>query len=141
MKSELRTGLESELVYTVPESKTVPHLFSESAELSEFPNVFATAFMIGLMEWACTKALDPYLEPGEGSLGIKVNVTHEAATPPGFTVTVRTKLISIDGRRLTWSVAAHDGVDQIGSGTHERAVVDLQRFEDGVQRKRHNQVT
>ena len=52
------------------------------------PKVFATGFMVGLFEWTCMQLLAPHLDPWEGSLGVQIDVSHEAATPPGLTITV-----------------------------------------------------
>ena len=60
-----------------------PHLYPEAKAFQEMPKVFATGYMVGLMEWACIEAMAPHMEPGEGSVGTLVNVTHTAATPPG----------------------------------------------------------
>ncbi|MBW6504299.1 thioesterase, partial [bacterium] len=89
MKETLKVGLEHVHTYRVPENKTVPHLYPEAKAFQEMPKVFATGYMVGLMEWACIEAMAPHMEPGEGSVGTLVNVTHTAATPPGMTVTVR----------------------------------------------------
>ena len=94
--------------------------------------VFATPEMVRLMERAAVQALARYLAPGQQSVGTLVNVRHLAATPLGATVTARAKLIAVDGRRLTFSVSAHDGMDTIGEGLHERAIIDLARFEARV---------
>src|SRR5262249_17193996 len=122
--------------YTVPESKTVPHLYPEAREFGEMPKVFATGFMVGLMEWACIRALQPCLDwPRELTLGTHINVSHAAATPPGLGVTVKVKLASVEGRKLGFEIEAHDGVDLIGKGTHERFVVERARFEERVAKK------
>ena len=92
------------------------------------PQVFATGFMVGLMEWTCLQLLAPHLDAGEGSLGIHIDVSHQAATPPGLTVTVDAECIAVDGRKATFRVRAHDGVDLIGEGRHERAIVVWDRF-------------
>jgi len=93
------------------------------------PRVFATGFMVGLFEWACIRALIPHIDwPHEQTVGIDVQVSHIAATPPGLTVTVRGKLEKVDGRKLTFSLIADDGVDRISEGTHERFVIDADRF-------------
>ncbi len=128
MKSSLAAGLAFTFRYTVPESKTVPHVFPESERFREMPPVFATAFMVGLLEWACIEAIQPHLDPGEQSVGTGIWVTHGAATPPGLTVTVDLTLTAVDGKRLTFAVRAHDGVDPIGEGKHERFVIDRERF-------------
>ena len=123
------------LRYQVPETKTVPHVFAESARFVEMPQVFATAFMVGLLEWACIEAMQPHLDRGEQSVGTGIWVTHGAATPPGFTVTVDVVATKVEGRRLTFSVRAHDGVDAISEGTHERFVIDRARFDRKVHEK------
>nr|3P3F_A Chain A, Fluoroacetyl coenzyme A thioesterase [Streptantibioticus cattleyicolor]3P3F_B Chain B, Fluoroacetyl coenzyme A thioesterase [Streptantibioticus cattleyicolor]3P3F_C Chain C, Fluoroacetyl coenzyme A thioesterase [Streptantibioticus cattleyicolor]3P3F_D Chain D, Fluoroacetyl coenzyme A thioesterase [Streptantibioticus cattleyicolor]3P3F_E Chain E, Fluoroacetyl coenzyme A thioesterase [Streptantibioticus cattleyicolor]3P3F_F Chain F, Fluoroacetyl coenzyme A thioesterase [Streptantibio len=135
MKDGMRVGERFTHDFVVPPHKTVRHLYPESPEFAEAPEVFATGFMVGLMEWACVRAMAPYLEPGEGSLGTAICVTHTAATPPGLTVTVTAELRSVEGRRLSWRVSAHDGVDEIGSGTHERAVIHLEKFNAKVRQK------
>ena len=125
----LAAGLESEFRYTVPENKTVPHLYPEAKDFSEMPKVFATGYMVGLMEWACIDALKPYLDwPREMTLGTHINVSHAAATPPGLEVTVKVKLVEVEGRRLKFEIEAHDGVDLIGKGSHERFVVEREKF-------------
>ena len=82
MKPSLKPGLKHRFAYTVPETKTVPHLYRESPELQAMPEVFATGFMVGLMEWTCVQLLEPHLDPGEGSLGTHIDVAHKSATPP-----------------------------------------------------------
>jgi fluoroacetyl-CoA thioesterase len=128
MKATLVPGLKHRFVYTVPVNKTVPHLYPEAEELQAMPAVFATGFMVGLMEWTCIQLLAPHLDEGEGSLGVHVDIGHTAATPPGLTVTVDAECTAVDGRRVTFNVVAHDGVDQIGAGRHERFVVAWDRF-------------
>jgi fluoroacetyl-CoA thioesterase len=129
MKDSLKAGLTYEFEFTVPESKTVPHLYPESAPFQEMPHVLATGYLVGLMEWACIEALRPHLDwPREQSLGTAVNFTHIAATPPGLTITVKVHLDRIDGRKLSFTLSAHDGVDTISEGTHERHVIDVERF-------------
>lgn len=129
MKESLTAGLEYELAYRVPESKTVPRLFPEAEELQAMPRVFATGFMVGLVEWACIRALKPHLDwPAEQTVGTQVDLSHTAATPPGFTVRVRVRLTEVDGRRLVFAVEGHDGADAITRGTHERFVIDAAKF-------------
>ena len=104
MKETLKVGLEHVHTYRVPENKTVPHLYPEARAFQEMPKVFATGYMVGLMEWACMEAMAPHMEPGEGSVGTLVNVTHTAATPPGMTVTVRVRCVGVEGRRTVWDI-------------------------------------
>jgi fluoroacetyl-CoA thioesterase len=135
MKSTLEPGATLTFQYVVPETKTVPHLYPESPEFAGMPGVFATGFMVGLMEWTCMQVLAPHLDEGEGSLGIDINVNHSAATLPGQTVTVVAECTEVRGRRITFKVTAHDGIDKIGEGTHGRAVVPWDRFKAGVNAK------
>lgn len=94
------------------------------------PEVFATGFLVGLLEWACIKAIKPYLDwPEEQSVGTHINVSHEAATPPGHEVTVMVELIEVHDRRLVFSVEAHDEVDLISRGRHERVVINKEMFD------------
>jgi fluoroacetyl-CoA thioesterase len=131
MKASLQAGLTHEFRFTVPESKTVPYLFPESDEFRLMPCVLATGFMVGLIEWTCIRAVNPHLDwPREQTVGAGVNLTHAAATPVGLTVTVSVRLERLEGRKLTFSVRAEDGVDQISSGTHERFVIDAARFNE-----------
>ena len=129
MKNPLQPGLTHQFWFTIPPTKTVPQLYPEAADFQQMPQVFATGYMVGLMEWACIDAIRPHLDwPREQSLGTLVHFSHLAATPPGLTVTVDVRLDRIEGRRLFFSVSAHDGLDQITAGTHERVIIDAQRF-------------
>lgn len=137
MSPDLKPGIRHQFRYTVPDDKTVPNLYPEFAEFREMPEVFATGFMIGLIEGACQLAIKPYLDwPREQSLGTHVNFSHLAATPPGLTVTVDCEVIAVDGRRVTFRATAHDGHDLISEGTHERVVIDVTRFAERVSRKK-----
>lgn len=137
MKDTLKPGLTYQFTFTIPPTKTVPHLYPESRLFQEMPEVLATGFLVGLMEWACIEALRPHLDwPREQSLGTHVNFSHVAATPPGLTVTVDVKLDRIEGRRLFFTLSAHDGVDKISEGTHERVVIDAERFRAKIAEKR-----
>jgi fluoroacetyl-CoA thioesterase len=136
MKPTLKAGIEYEFRFRVPETKTVPALYPESPEFREMPQVFATGFMVGFLEWACIKAVNPHLDwPEEQTVGTHVNVSHSAATPPGLEVTAKVKLTQVDGRRLVFEVEANDGVDVISKGTHERFVINRARFSEKVKQK------
>jgi fluoroacetyl-CoA thioesterase len=135
MKSTLKPGLTHSFSYRVPENKTVPFTYPESPEIAAMPKVFATGFMIVLMEWTCLQLLAPHLDAGEGSVGIHVNVSHTAATLPGMTVMVEAECIAIEGRKAAFKVRAHDGVELIGEGRHERAVVVWDKFNARVAEK------
>ena len=136
MKDTLKPGLTHRFQFRIPPSKTVPHLYPESQMFQEMPEVFATGYLVGLMEWACIEALRPHLDwPREQSLGTHVNLSHLAASPAGLTVTVDVRLDRVDGRKLSFSITAHDGVDLISEGTHERVVIDSARFTAKVDEK------
>jgi len=136
MKDTLKPGLTHRFQFRIPPSKTVPHLYPESQMFREMPEVLATGYMVGLVEWACIEALRPHLDwPREQSLGTHVNFSHLAASPPGLTVTVDVRLERVDGRKLSFSITAHDGVELISEGTHERVVIDSTRFTAKVAEK------
>jgi fluoroacetyl-CoA thioesterase len=136
MKDSLRVGLTYEHPFLVPSSKTVPALYPEAPEFLVMPEVFATGFMVGFLEWACIKAINPHLDwPHEQTVGTHIDVTHQAATPPGLTVTANVELIAIEGKKLTFSVEAHDGVDVIAKGRHERYLIDKKKFDERLQQK------
>jgi fluoroacetyl-CoA thioesterase len=128
MKGTLKPGLTHRFAYMVPENKTVPYTYPEAPEIAAMPKVFATGNMIILMEWTCTQLLAPHLDPGEGSLGVHVDVSHLAATLPGQTVTVDAEVSEIIGNRIGFKVKAHDGIDLIGEGRHQRFVVSWDKF-------------
>lgn len=129
MHPDLKPGLRSRFEYTVSTEKTVPKLYSEFSEFEQMPAVFATAFLVGLIEGTCQKAIVPYLDwPREQSLGTLVNFTHMAATPVGMTVTVDAEVIAVEGRTVRFHARAHDAHDLISEGTHERVVIDAERF-------------
>ena len=92
------------------------------------PPVFATPVMIMVMENAALNAIRAYLDPGESAVGTVVNVRHLAATPVGRTVTGEAEVTKVDGRKLEFKVSALDDDELIGTGTHERVIVDLARF-------------
>lgn len=136
MKETLKPGITHQFSFHLPDTKTVPALYPESPEFQEMPDVFATGFMVGFLEWACIDAIKPHLDwPREQSLGTHINVSHTAATPPGLKVTARVKLVAINGQRLTFEVEADDGVDVIAKGTHERFVIDRERFNQKIRNK------
>ena len=136
MKPSLQPGLTYQFKFKVPATKTVPQLYPESASFQHMPPVLATGYLVGLLEWACIEAIKPHLDwPREQSLGTHVNFSHLAATPPGMTITVDVRLDKVAGRKLTFSVAAHDGADKISEGTHERFVIDAEKFNARVAEK------
>ncbi len=136
MKNSLQPGLTFEFKFKVPENKTVPHIYPEANEFQVMPKVFATGFMVALFEWACIQAVNPHIDwPDEQTVGIGVQFSHIAATPPGLTVTVNGKLETVEGRKLVFSINADDGIDKISEGTHERFIIDAAKFNTKVAAK------
>jgi fluoroacetyl-CoA thioesterase len=103
------------------------HLASQ-LKSSLLPPVLATPIMILVMENAALNAIRPFLDEGESAVGTVVDVRHIAATPIGQQVTAEARVTEVSDRRIVFAVTARDEVEEIGSGTHERAVVDLQRI-------------
>ncbi|HBG07598.1 MAG: thioesterase [Geobacteraceae bacterium GWC2_58_44] len=128
MKDTLAAGIAHTLKFRVPPDKTVPYLYPEATLFQNMPEVFATGFMVGFIEWACMEALAPYLEEDERSVGTMINVSHNAATPPGMEVTAEVRCLEVNGKRTLWEIEVHDEVDLISKGTHERFTVKLEQF-------------
>jgi len=137
MKDTLKPGIKYEHKFVIPACKTVPALYPESEEFLAMPEVFATGFLVGFLEWACIKAINPHLDwPNEQTLGTHIDVSHEAATPAGLEVTATVELVEVNGRRLVFMVEAHDSVDLISRGSHERFIIDREKFDAKVEKKK-----
>ena len=136
MKDSLQPGLTVDFTFKVPENKTVPFLYPEFGEGLVMPKVLATGFLLGLFEFSCIKALNPHLDwPNEQTVGIGMNMTHTAATPEGMTITVKGKLDKIEGRKLTFSLEAFDDVEKVSEATHERFVINAEKFNAALDKK------
>jgi len=136
MKDSLKPGLTVEFQFKVPENKTVPFLYPEFEEGHVMPKVFATGFLLGLFEFTCIKALKAHLDwPNEQTVGIGMNMTHAAATPAGMTVTVKGKLDKMEGRKLTFKLEAFDDAEKVSEATHERYVIDAEKFNAAIGKK------
>lgn len=118
----MEIGITGVQTLTVTEDKTAKAL--GSGELA----VFATPCMIALMENTAYKSVQPFLAEGQGTVGTLLNVRHVAATPVGMEVRCETKLVEIDRKRLVFEVRAFDACGLIGEGSHERFIVDNQKF-------------
>ncbi len=90
--------------------------------------VFGTPFMCALMEEAAWKSIAPHLEPGQSTVGTKLDISHDSATPAGMKVWAESEITEVDGKRLVLTVAAFDERGPIGRGTHERFIVTDERF-------------
>jgi fluoroacetyl-CoA thioesterase len=126
--SALRVGLTHSESIVVPPGLTVPEMADRFPGFAEMPPVFATAYLVAFVEWTCLRALTPYLQPGQRSVGVKVELSHDAATPVGMMVTAEIALVEFDGRRLRFRIACRDERDSIGAGFHERFLIDEAKF-------------
>ena len=127
--SHLPVGREGTAELIVDDAHTAPRVGSGRVR------VLATPVMINLMEAAALDAVEALLPPGHQSLGIKLDVSHHAATPVGMRIVATARLTGVEGRRLRFEVEARDEKETIGGGTHERVVVNVERFDERVQKK------
>ena len=137
MKDSLKVGIKYQHKFTVPKSKTVPNLYPESEEFKIMPEVFATGYLVGFLEWACILAIKPHLDwPSEQSVGTHINVSHQAATPVGLEVIANVELVKIEEKKLTFNVEARDTLDIISKGVHERFIINKEKFISKVNEKK-----
>ena len=120
--TELKTGLVGQAETLVTDSNTAAAIGSGALP------VFSTPHMIALMESASMDAIAQCLEDGQGSVGVRINVAHLAATPMGMTVRAESTLTKVEGRMLNFEVKAWAGDELIGEGTHQRCIVFNGRF-------------
>ncbi len=126
---ELKVGMKGRA-----ETVVVPENTAQAVGSGLVP-VFATPHMIALMENAAVNAVQAQLAAGEGTVGTRLDVTHDAATPVGMNVWAEAELTAVEGRKLTFAVAAFDARDQIGGGTHERFIIQTEKFLARVEAK------
>jgi fluoroacetyl-CoA thioesterase len=110
--------------------RVLPEHLANQFKDAMLPQVLATPVMILMMENAALNAIRPYLEPGESAVGTAIDVRHLAATPVGHTVRAEAEVIKIDGKRIEFRVSARDEAEEIGSGTHQRMLIDLRSFNE-----------
>ena len=125
----IKPGLKGSVSLTVGPEHTAQHLGSGGVQ------VFATPQMVLLMERAGVAAIDHLLPEGYRTVGAHLDVGHTAPTPIGFEVTATAELQKVDDRRLIFHVQVHDGIEVVGEGTHQRYIIDVQRFSERVARK------
>jgi fluoroacetyl-CoA thioesterase len=99
------------------------------------PEVFATPVMVLFMENAALNAIRAFLEPGESAVGSAINIRHLAATPVGHEVRAEAEVIAVNGRHIEFKVSAHDEIEEIGNGTHQRTVIKLGSFNERLANK------
>lgn len=119
---ELSVGITGRADATVDGNKTAEAIGSGSLR------VFGTPFMISLMEEAAWSSLQKTLEPGKSSVGVSINVRHTSATPVGMHVYAESTITAIDGKKVSFKVTAYDDAGEIGSGEHDRVIIDNARF-------------
>ena len=125
----LKPGLRGQATLVVAEEHTAPRVGSGRV------HVLATPVMINLIEAAALEAVEKLLPPGHQSLGTVLNVRHIAATPVGMRVTATAEVTGVEGRTVRFRVEARDERELIGDGLHERVVVNVEKFDQRVQRK------
>lgn len=127
--TRLKPGLKGEKSIVVAKEHTAPHVGSGVVP------VLATPVMVNLLEAAALAAVEKYLPAGYQTLGTVLNVKHFAATPVGLEVRAFAELVKVEGRTLAFALAAEDEIEAIGKGSHERVVVNVDRFEQRVKKK------
>jgi fluoroacetyl-CoA thioesterase len=115
--------------------RVTPAHLADQFKDAALPRVFATPMMVTAMENAALNAVREYLDPNESAVGTGVNIRHLAATPVGHQVTAEAVVTKVDGRRIEFKVTARDEIEEIGNGTHERMVVDLDRLDGRLKSK------
>lgn len=135
MRDTLEVGLSHVITIVVPERLTVPELMPDVPSWRAMPRVLATSMLVALMEWAATELLLPYCEDGEQTVGVRIDMTHEAPTPPGMEVEIKAALTRIEGRLYDFHITARDRVELIGVGKHRRASIDRAKFDARLQKK------
>lgn len=129
LPQELKPGLQGTAEIVVGTRDTAPHVGSGKI------GVLATPIMVNLMEAAALQAVERLMPPGHQTVGTHLDVKHFAATPVGLRVRARAELIGIDGRTLTFRIVAEDDRERIGEGTHERLIINVERFDQRMQKK------
>ncbi|MBQ9814503.1 MAG: thioesterase family protein [Lachnospiraceae bacterium] len=119
----METGIKGRTEMTVAPEQSAKNVGSGLVD------VFATPAMVALMEKTASSSVLPYLEEGQGTVGISLNITHDAATPVGMKVWCESELIKVEGRKLTFKVEAFDEKERIGGGTHERFIITTEKFQ------------
>ena len=129
MSEELKAGLTHKMERQVTEDLSAQKVFPH------VPNVYATRAMVGHFEEVCAEMVLPYLGEGEQTVGIGMKFSHMAATPIGMKVRFTAKLVEVEGRKLTFEVEGFDEVEKIGQGTHERFIINAEKFNSKIAQK------
>jgi fluoroacetyl-CoA thioesterase len=135
-KPTLRPGLRHTETILVTDRLIVPEMADYFSNFAAMPPVFATAYLVAFVEWTCVRFLADHLLDGEATVGTKVDLSHDAATPAGMRASAAIELIAMEGRKLRFKFACRDARDAIGAGFHERFVIDEARFLAKLDQKR-----
>jgi fluoroacetyl-CoA thioesterase len=130
MKETLVPGVSGEARHRVVTENLV------SFRRQGMPPVLATPWLLDVMETAAYEAIRPHLDPGEASVGVRVEFEHLAPTPAGDTIIASARVTAVDGRRVDLDLEARDSHELVARGTHVRAIVDLGRFSRRLSQKR-----
>jgi fluoroacetyl-CoA thioesterase len=129
MSEELKAGLTHEMERQVTEDLSAQKVFPH------VPNVYATRAMVGHFEEVCAEMVLPYLGEGEQTVGIGMKFSHIAATPIGMKVRFTAKLVEVEGKKLTFEVEGFDEVEKIGKATHDRFIINAEKFNSKIAAK------
>lgn len=129
LPGELKSGLAGTAEIVVGTRDTAPHVGSGKI------GVLATPIMVNLMEAAALQAVERFMPPGHQTVGTHLDVKHFAATPVGLRVRAYAELVSVSGRTLTFRIRAEDELEAIGEGVHERLIINVERFDQRMQKK------
>jgi fluoroacetyl-CoA thioesterase len=130
--SGLAPGLSATSRYRVTADHTVPALFEDAPLLAVMPPVLATAYLVALMERACIECMAPFYGEGQVSLGIAMDMTHDAPNVIGDELVITVTCTAIEKRQSTWAIEARTGDVVVGRATHRRALVAMSRFVAGL---------
>ena len=136
MKRPVPEGLRITKKYTVPADKVARRLMPESRQFQTLPEMLATGYLCGLIEWTCMELVETYLDDGDHTIGVQMNLTQAVPTPPGVELEIVIRYHSIEGRRLRFQFTVRDSRELISEGTHERYIVNLARLEQTLAQKR-----
>jgi len=133
--AELEAGITMERTYSVTSAVTAAALAESDPTGLTLPAVWSTPDMIARMEIVSAALVAPHLAPGQMTVGARNEVSHIAATPPGMTVRVRSRLSHVEGRKLTFAVEAFDEKEKVGDGMHIRYIVERAKFDSRLAEK------
>ncbi len=129
LPADLKSGLTGTAEIVVGTRDTAPHVGSGKI------GVLATPIMVNLMEAAALAAVERYMPPGHQTVGTHLDVKHFAATPVGLRVRAHAELVKVEGRTLIFTIRAVDEREAIGEGVHERLIINVERFDQRMQKK------